>query len=169
MKLIFNGVNKEEEIVEIARMADEIWHEYYISILTVEQINYMVDKFQSIPAITDQIRNQGYEYFLFQLEHTSDIGYMSVKEEEGQLFLSKFYIKKDYRGKGFASQAMNFLEQLCKTRNLKSIWLTVNRYNESSIAVYQKKGFLIEREQVADIGNGYVMDDYVMVKMIDEA
>lgn len=166
MKLIFNQVNKEIEIIETARLASEIWHEYYISILTVEQIDYMVDKFQSIPAITDQINNQGYEYYLFQPEEASAVGYLSVKEEEGRLFLSKFYIAKAHRGKGYASQAMSFLEQLCKERALNQIWLTVNRYNESSIAVYRKKGFIIEREQVADIGNGYVMDDYVMVKEI---
>ncbi|BFT72400.1 GNAT family N-acetyltransferase [Paenibacillus sp. P36] len=61
---------------------------------------------------------------------------------------------------------MVFLEMLCKGRNLNSIWLTVNRNNESSIAVYEKKGFRTVREQIVDIGNGFVMDDFIMEKEI---
>ena len=64
---------------------------------------------------------------------------MSVRQEEDKLFLSKFYISKEHRGRGYASQAMAFLEELCKDRSLSHIWLTVNRHNEASIAVYEKK------------------------------
>lgn len=94
------------------------------------------------------------------------IGYMSVRQDEGKLFLSKFYIRKEYRGSGYASQAMAFLEQLCKDRNQSHLWLTVNRHNESSVTIYKKKGFLTVREQIVEIGNGFVMDDYVMEKEI---
>lgn len=166
MKLMLAPVTTAEEIAEVARLAADIWREYYVSIISTEQIEYMLDKYQSVPAITDQIQQQDYEYYLFQHEDASSVGYLSVRLEAKQLFLSKFYISKEHRGKGYASQAMLFLEQLCRERNLGHIWLTVNRDNQSSIAVYKKKGFSIEREQVADIGHGYVMDDYIMVKEI---
>ncbi|MNE72395.1 Acetyltransferase (GNAT) family protein [compost metagenome] len=80
--------------------------------------------------------------------------------------MSKFYISKEHRGRSYASQALAFLEKLCKERSLSHIWLTVNRHNESSIAVYEKKGFRTVREQIADIGNGFVMDDFIMEKEI---
>jgi diamine N-acetyltransferase len=163
---MFTHVNTVEEIAEVARLAADIWHEYYISIITVEQIDYMIDKYQSFPAISDQIENQGYEYYLIQSDDFTSLGYMSVRQEEKRLFLSKFYIVKEHRGRGFASQAMAFLEQLCQERGLSHIWLTVNRNNESSIAVYEKKGFKIVREQAADIGNGFIMDDFVMEREI---
>jgi diamine N-acetyltransferase len=165
MKLMFPHVNTAEEITEVARLAAIIWREYYVSIITIEQIDYMIEKFQSVPAITDQIQHQGYEYYLIH-HNGSVVGYMSVREEEGKLFLSKFYIAREHRGRGYASQALVFLEQLCKARNLSYIWLTVNRHNESSIAVYEKKGFRTVREQIADIGNGFIMDDYIMKKVI---
>lgn len=147
-------------------MAAEIWREYYVSIITAEQIDYMLGKFQSVPAITHQIQHQGYEYYLIHNGEGSTAGYMSARQEEGKLFLSKFYIGKEYRGRSYASQALAFLEKLCQDRNLTHIWLTVNRDNESSIAVYKRKGFLTLREQIADIGNGFVMDDYIMEKEI---
>jgi ribosomal protein S18 acetylase RimI-like enzyme len=162
---MFPHVNTAEEIAELARLAAEIWREYYVSIITIEQIDYMIGKFQSVQAITDQIHLQGYEYYLIHHDRSA-VGYMSVRQEEGKLFLSKFYISKEHRGRGYASQAIAFLEQLCKDRNLNHIWLTVNRHNESSIAVYEKKGFRIVQEQIADIGNGFVMDDYIMEKEI---
>lgn len=168
MNLIFSQVNSDDEITELARMATEIWREYYVSIITIEQIEYMIEQFQSVSAMAKQIHEQGFEYYLFSLnDHT--VGYMSVKQDEEKLFLSKFYIKKEYRGHGYASQVMTYLEQLCKERSLSHIWLTVNRYNETSIAVYQKKGFQIVQEQVADIGNGFVMDDYIMEKVLENS
>ncbi|SFD77395.1 Acetyltransferase (GNAT) domain-containing protein [Paenibacillus catalpae] len=165
MKVTITLVNTADEIEEAARLAGQIWREYYVSIITIEQIDYMVDKFQSIAAITDQIEHQGYEYYLLRHDGTA-VGYLSVREDNGKLFLSKFYVAKEHRGHGYASEAMAFIEHLCKDRGLSHIWLTVNRDNESSIAVYEKKGFLNVREQVADIGNGYVMDDFIMEKEI---
>jgi ribosomal protein S18 acetylase RimI-like enzyme len=52
--------------------------------------------------------------------------------------------------------------EICKLRNLKTIWLTCNRNNTESLAVYEHLGFKKVREEVADIGNGFVMDDYIM-------
>ncbi|RAV06283.1 GNAT family N-acetyltransferase [Paenibacillus sp. YN15] len=165
MNLIFSKVDTVEEMAELAQIAAEIWREHYISMITMEQIDYMIEKFQSVPAIREQIQRQGYEYYAMRREGAT-VGYMSVRQDEGKLFLSKFYVGKEHRGHGYASQAIAFLEQLCKERGLSHIWLTVNRHNESSIEVYRKKGFQAVREQVADIGNGFVMDDYVMEKEI---
>ncbi|WP_244905516.1 GNAT family N-acetyltransferase [Paenibacillus physcomitrellae] len=158
-------MNHTEQIADLAPLAAEIWREHYITIITMEQIDYMIDKFQSVAAITDQIQQQGYEYYLFQQDGVN-VGYMSVKPEEGKLFLSKFYIAKEHRGNGYSSQAFAFLEQLCKDRKLSHIWLTVNRYNTNSIAVYERKGFRSIREQKADIGSGFVMDDFIMEKEV---
>ena len=165
MKLSFQPVATREEIETTAQLAAEIWREHYISIITAEQIEYMLDKFQSVPAMTDQIEHQGYEYYLMRADGI-DAGYMAVKAEDSKLFLSKFYILKAHRGRGIGSRAIDFLAELCKERKLHAIWLTVNRNNASSIAVYERKGFRIVRTQVADIGGGYVMDDFVMEKEI---
>jgi ribosomal protein S18 acetylase RimI-like enzyme len=166
MELSFKRVYTNEDIGKVARLAKEIWHEYYVSILSRAQIEYMVEKYQSVAAIRGQIEQEGFEYYLMEKKNgilSADyIGYMGVKPDQGKLFLSKFYIQKEHRGKGYASQALAYLQHICQKRNLDAIWLTVNRYNERSIAIYKKKGFQIVREQVADIGNGFVMDDYVM-------
>lgn len=161
MNTIFHKVKEQEEINLVAELGTKIWHEHYSVILEADQIDYMVDKFQSISAVTEQIENQGYEYYLIN-DGNSTVGYIGLVMEPKKIFLSKLYIAKEARGKGLASKAFAFLKDMAKLNNKQSIWLTVNRNNSGSIAVYEKKGFLKVREQVTDIGNGYVMDDYVM-------
>lgn len=163
MELLFEPVEEDKQILQLAEMANTVWHEHFTSILSIEQIDYMVDRFQSVPALTGQIRQQGYSYFFLVLKGTA-IGYTGVRMDEDKLFLSKLYILKDYRKKGYASQTFRFLEDLCREMGKKAIWLTVNRYNADTIAVYKKKGFEVVKTQVADIGNGFVMDDYIMEK-----
>ncbi|GIP32806.1 GNAT family N-acetyltransferase [Paenibacillus sp. J2TS4] len=165
MELVITRVETEEEVELLAQLASKIWNEYYISILSKEQIDYMLSKFQSVQAIAGQMNNQGYEYYLMNA-YGSHIGYLAIKQEEGKMFLSKFYIQQEHRGKGYASQAMEWLVRICKDRRLGVIWLTANRHNHAAIAVYEKKGFRTVRTQVADIGNGFVMDDKVMEKKV---
>jgi ribosomal protein S18 acetylase RimI-like enzyme len=165
MTLTFHPVAAPEEIETTAKLAAEIWKEHYLGIITAEQIDYMLDKFQSVLAIADQITRQGYEYYLMRADGVN-AGYLAIRPENGKLFLSKFYLLREHRGRGHASRAIRFLEELCRARRLGAIWLTVNRHNTSSIAVYAHKGFQTVRTQVADIGGGYVMDDYVMEKTI---
>ena len=43
----------------------------------------------------------------------------------------------------------------------KAIFLNVNKYNKARF-FYEKLGFTIVKDEVIEIGNGYVMDDFVM-------
>lgn len=153
-------VTTPEQIKQLAELASKIWHEYFTVLLTAEQIDYMVDKFQSEHAMKDQMQNQNYEYYFLEVDGQI-VGYTGIKPEDDKLFLSKLYIQKEYRKKGYSHLMFDFIIDLCKKRKLKSVYLTVNKYNDGSIAVYNKKGFKNIRSQVTDIGNGFVMDDYV--------
>ena len=151
----------DAEIHEIAALAAEIWHQHFTPIIGEAQVNYMVDKFQSYPALRSQIKQDGSEYYQIHISHTF-AGYIGIHQEEDALFLSKLYIKKDCRGQHLATEALNFLIRLCEERGLKKIWLTCNKYNAHTLKVYDHLGFVITDEQVADIGNGFVMDDYIL-------
>ncbi len=156
-------VENAEQIKLLADIAYEIWHEYFGIIISESQIDYMVEKFQSEKAITEQIQSLGYEYFLFYPED-EPIGYTGIRPEPENkaLFLSKLYVKKEYRSKGYASKAFEFLNGYCKEHGLTYIYLTVNRHNDDTINIYKKKGFYVTEERCADIGGGFVMDDYIM-------
>ena len=75
--LEFKKVVTPEEIKETSELAREIWNQHFICILSQDQIDYMVDKFQSEKAITEQIEQEGYQYYNFVLDGEK-IGYFSV-------------------------------------------------------------------------------------------
>ncbi len=159
------AVCTEELQREAAALADEIWHEHYETILGIAQVDYMVEKYQSEEAIKAQIEQEGYEYYLLKC-FGGTCGYLSIKIEKDALFLSKFYIAKKFRGRGIARQAMGFLENICRDKGLTRIWLTVNRYNTNSIRIYERLGFAKVGTQITEIGSGFVMDDYLMEKIL---
>lgn len=165
MNINFEQVITKDQIKVLADTANIIWHEAFINIITLEQIEYMIEKFQSFNALSEAINKNNYKYYLIKSDNVV-MGYTGLHEENGKLFLSKLYILKEYRGKQVSSKTFEFIESFAKERKLKSVWLTVNRNNSHAIEVYKHKGFVITRTQVADIGNGFVMDDYIFEKTI---
>ena len=152
---------KLNEIKKLAELTSEIWHEYWTCILSDEQINYMVSKFQSEKAITFQIYNENYTYFYIVYDGQK-VGYIGLSKKQDYLFLSKFYIKKEYRHKGIGSETFEFIKQYAIDNGYKRIQLTVNKYNQKTINAYNKWEFITVDSVVTDIGNGFVMDDYIM-------
>lgn len=153
-------VTNEELIYSLTAVADEIWHEHFTPIIGEAQVDYMLEKFLSPDALTEQIRS-GYKYFLYSYEYTF-VGFSGIHEEDGSLFLSKLYIDKEFRGKGFSSYILKKHIEFCKVQNLSKIWLTCNRFNTNTLAIYEHLGFQKVRSQVTDIGSGFVMDDYIL-------
>ena len=158
-KLRIIPVTNMELVYSLVAVADEIWHEHFTPIIGEEQVDYMLEKFLSPDPLVEQI-NSGYEYFLFSYDYTF-AGFAGIHEEDNALFLSKLYVDKEFRGMGIASYMFQKFIEICKMRNLNKIWLTCNRNNTTTIAIYEHLGFRKVREQVTDIGNGFVMDDYV--------
>ena len=163
----FINVKTKEEIKSLENIASEIWHEYWIVILTLEQINYMLEKFQSAIAIENQIKGEQYVYNILE-DNGNILGYFGIAPKEDYLFLSKLYIKKEFRNLGCGKLAFNKIKQLAQQFNKKSIQLTVNKNNTSTIKAYEKWGFTTIDSVVTDIGNGFVMDDYIMEFKLQE-
>lgn len=150
-----------DNIEPLAKLANEIWHQYWTIILTPEQIDYMVEKFQSYDAILNQYKNENYTYY-FIYKNEQKAGYFGVSEKSDHMFLSKLYIKKEFRHQGIGAAAFEKIKEIAKDKNYKTIQLTVNKYNKNTIKAYDKWGFKTIDSVVTDIGNGFVMDDYIM-------
>ena len=149
----------------VVSLAQIIWNEWFPSIISQEQINYMVEKFQSMPAIDEAIREKGYEYFLMILGDTP-IGYMGVAPDDGALLLSKLYLMKPFRGQRRSNLFFDRAEEVAKEKGFSKVRLFVNRHNYNSIRVYLRKGYRIVDEIKTDIGEGFICDDFLMEKEI---
>lgn len=151
----------DEQIRQIADLAGVIWNEHFTPIIGKDQVDYMVEKFQSYPALKGQL-DDGYEYYQI-FDNGEFCGYTGIHPgEDGRLFLSKLYIRKDHRGHHLATRAFRFLTDLCRERGYSAVWLTCNKHNDNSLRIYRHLGFQTVDTQEADIGGGFIMDDYIM-------
>jgi ribosomal protein S18 acetylase RimI-like enzyme len=164
--MIVEEVFSEARIQMVEKLAYEIWNEHFTPIIGKAQVDYMLDKFQSIKAITEQIE-EGYQYYLIKMDD-GFIGYMAIQPKEDELFLSKLYIKTSQRGKGYGRKVVEFLEGMARDKGLEKITLTVNKNNLDTIKAYEKFGFENLGPVVMDIGGNFVMDDYKMAKQIEQ-
>ena len=149
----------EQEIKEMSEMATAILRDYYDPIIGKEQNDYMLEMFQSEDAIREQV-DHGYRYYFVRDEDGKDLGFVAFYLRENALYLSKFYLYKDQRGKGYARTILEFLKTQAKELDLGRIELNVNRNNDTRF-IYEKLGFTVAWEEKNDIGNGFYMDDYV--------
>ena len=161
-------VEDPADLAVVAALAREIWVEFYEPLIGRAQVDYMLERFQTADAVAGQI-GEGFAYYLARRDRRP-IGYCAVQPQEAErvLFLGKLYLQRAARGAGAGRAIMEFVEQLARARGLTSIWLTVNKRNPS-VRAYQRMGFRISAEVCTDIGQGFVMDDYRMEKLLDRA
>jgi len=162
--ITFISLTTKEHLEITASLASEIWREHYTKIIGEAQVQYMLDKFQSVSAIKKQVEEAA-QYYLIK-EEEDFIGYLAILPRHDYLFLSKIYIKKSRRGLGYGKRCMHFIENMAKGKDFRKIRLTVNKNNKDSIRIYEWLGFHITGAPLRDIGNGFVMDDYQMEKTL---
>ena len=163
--LRFEKLKARSEFEKLETLASAIWYEHYTPIIGKEQVAYMMKKFQSVAYMLRQSDKENYQYYIAK-KHEEDVGYFSFKLKEEELFLSKFYLLQESRGKGYGRYMLEFLELCAMKAGKKHIRLTVNKYNSDSIAAYEAMGFRILEPVIFDIGGGYIMDDYRMEKKL---
>lgn len=150
------------DIKVIAALANTIWNQHYPAIIGQQQVDYMLNLMYSDASLRQQMEIKRHRFFIVQ-SNEKTVGFISVnKENPGEWFLNKFYIDQNIAAKGIGSRAFIELKNILTP---KKISLTVNRQNFKSINFYFKMGFKIERVANFDIGEGYVMNDFVMVWM----
>ena len=169
MTIEFVPVETPEDRAALATLASEIWHEYWPALIGEAQTDYMVEQFQSLEAIERDVAEHAYEYwFLRTAEDGRTVGYTGgrVEPETNRFFISKIYLLKEHRGEGLCSATIRFYERLARERGLDALYLTVNKRNEMAIRAYKAKGFEVIDAVETDIGEGYIMDDYIMEKKL---
>ncbi|MBQ2657192.1 MAG: GNAT family N-acetyltransferase [Erysipelotrichaceae bacterium] len=144
----------------LSEFAGDVFIDYYKDLIGIDQAVYMAGLFLSQEAISN-LMDQG-AVFVLAMEEDKPVGFCEYIKEGSRLFLSKLYAEKIHRGKGIGKQLFLNCLEYAKENDLKSIYLTVNKYNTPSYEIYLHLGFKVIDAVVNDIGNGYVMDDYIM-------
>ena len=158
------SIATEKDIHLIQNLAKRSWESAYAEILSKEQLNYMLENMYSEKEISEHLQNPHYHYYLiFDEEMNQYHGFIGYENhyEENTTKLHRIYLVPESKGKGLGKMALEFLQQKVKECGDQRIILNVNKYN-SAKNFYESQGYKIYDEGVFDIGNGYVMDDYLM-------
>lgn len=155
-----------DEIDELITVARRAWHAHYPGIISVEQIDYMLERGYNRAVILDEMTRQGITWLAIA-DDTAMIGFVSVGPYGADtLKLHKLYLLPEYHGKGIGAQALKKVEQIALAAGVHTVVLNVNKHNPKAIRSYERAGWRITAEVINDIGNGYVMDDFIMTKQI---
>ena len=159
-------VSTQSQIDTLCAIAKTVWHETYDDLLPPGQPDYMIEKFQSDHAVKEQMARENYRYVLAKLgeAYVGFVGYAPRYQGQEEMYLSKAYILPQGRGQGVVGALFRLVEEETKKEGLSRVRLTVNKGNAHAKAVYEHYGYRTVEAVQSDIGGGYVMDDYVMVK-----
>lgn len=153
---------KEKDIPTIQDLAKKSWVDAYADILKQDQIDYMLDMMYSGEALKKHFENPNFHYYLIRKENQF-LGFVGFEfhQEPETTKLHRIYFLKEAQGKGLGKEVLEFVKNEAKKNGNRRLILTVNK-NNSAQKFYEYQGFKIYEEKILDVGNGYVMDDYLM-------
>ena len=145
----------------IRSLAEICFRHTYKTILSPEQMDYMIDWMYGKETMTKELQNQCEYYIIQEKETLKDCGYISIEKKENKCELHKIYVLPTLQKSGIGSFFISFVKDWSLQHQCQSIYLNVNR-NNSAQFFYKKMGFEIIRTEDNHIGNGFYMNDYVM-------
>jgi ribosomal protein S18 acetylase RimI-like enzyme len=155
----------EEHLPVIAELAGLIWRACYPDIISRAQIEYMLARMYALDTLRGEIRSEGIRYDLL-LVNNQPAGFAAYgpTPEPDVMKLHKLYVLPELHGRGLGSLLLRHVEQQVRAAGAHGLVLSVNKRNGQAITAYKRNGFTIADSVVTDIGGGFVMDDYVMMK-----
>ena len=157
----------EADLPKVRDLAERIWRSSYAELLSPGQIEYMLDWMYSL----ERLRRDWTSGVVFHWPIVDQIpvGYMATQTDPSAavLYVHKLYVLPQFQGKGLGGRLLEHAFQAATQAGCRTVRLHVNKGNLRAIACYHRHGFLKEASVVNDIGGGYFMDDYVMVRPLD--
>lgn len=163
--IVFEEADTPALLSELAALAHVIWQQHYVPIIGQAQVDYMLARSYSDTALARD-RAAGGHFTLARRDDRS-VGFSAISPPDSPVndmaWLDKLYVLQDARNLGIGRQlVMRAAEQAKRLWQVDHLALRVNRHNDTSIAAYRAIGFDIEDSDCKDIGDGFVMDDYIM-------
>ena len=157
---------QQHELPILEKLARAIWPDTYASIISAEQIDYMLNWMYSTAKLQEQLQ-QGHEFYLLSDKGT-DLGFVALEwlqpdhsNTRAIIKINKLYVLPQVQQKGLGSALIFKAIERAKQTKVSKLILQVNKANSAQY-FYKKLGFVVQKEWMFDIGNGFVMDDYIM-------
>jgi GNAT superfamily N-acetyltransferase len=154
------------EIGVVQTLADHVWRRHYPGILSAAQIDYMLERGYSRDALLRYIDAGDAGLALGRLDDEPVAFVAWRKSAADSMKLEKLYVAPAHHGKGVGRALIEHVVDAARRAGCREVTLNVNRHNESSIRAYGRCGFVIRESGDFPIGNGFVMEDYIMARAL---
>lgn len=157
------------DIEAVRALAHEVWHKHYPSIITVEQIAYMLAQRYAPDVIAAELRRD--DVWWHKATVAGRIIAFSacvLSERRDELKLDKLYVHNEAQRGGVGGKLIDNAAKLAARLGKTWLVLAVNKNNAQAIGAYEKHGFAICESVVKDIGEGFVMDDFIMARHVEK-
>lgn len=154
------------DIPQIQEIAKTTWPVAFAGILSKSQLDYMIKMMYSTGALTSQIQGEKIIFWLAEVDQMIQ-GFMAFEPyhpTKSQIKIHKLYILPTAQGKGTGQELLKNLVAFGNENHFETITLNVNKNNHSATNFYKRQGFEKIKEEIIPIGEGYVMDDFVLLK-----
>jgi N-acetylglutamate synthase-like GNAT family acetyltransferase len=161
-------VADKADISTIQGIAERTWPISYEGIISPDQIRYMLDMMYNPTKIEEVITDPNQDFWLAE-ENGTVLGFCGIEHgfpQVGITRIHKLYILPDTQGSGIGKILLDQVEKEAQKHENKTLHLNVNKLNKAS-GFYRKHGFTVDHEEVLEIGDGFVMDDFVMIKQLN--
>ena len=151
----------------IREIAYKTWPETYKNIVSVIQLEYMLELFYNQKTLIETISKKNH-YFLLAFEHEICQGFAAIEHHylgNEITRLNKLYVLPEAQGKGIGKKLMDEVIDLAIEIGSSAINLNVNRFNKAHF-FYSKIGFSILKEVDIELDFGYLMEDFIMEKYL---
>ena len=151
------------DLREIAQLARTIWHRHYPGIISVAQIDYMLGRMYALNVMQQEMTVEDVVYFRAGMPGAM-LGFAAVGPlpEPGRFKLHKLYVHPDSQRQGWGRALLAAVLEHVRRHHGRTLELAVNKRNSVALAAYERFGFRKCAEVCAPIGEGYVMDDFIL-------
>lgn len=152
-----------DDVNALGQLAEKAWLATYPGIISAAQISYMLSKMYNPATIDTQIAEGSIKWLIGEDNH-GWLGYASFgphPSDKEAFRLHKLYLDPVFKGQGYGKA---FLDEVISRlpESIQKLELNVNKLNPA-LTFYKKMNFTVLREEVLDIGEGHIMDDFVLV------
>jgi ribosomal protein S18 acetylase RimI-like enzyme len=157
------------EIPALRALAERIWRNSYAALLTPKQMDYMLAWMYSPETIAREMADGVIWETAWRGQERIGFHSCTPESEAHRFKLNKLYVLPELQGLGFGQQLLRRVHALAAEGGAREVWLQVNKQNTRAIRAYERAGYTVERAAVFEIGGGFVMDDFIMVRAVRAA
>jgi len=155
------------DAVGLGDLARRIWRACFRGMISDAQLEYMLAQRYEEGVLAATLGREWPRFELLSVDgEPAAFAAHGPQDQPRSWKLHQLYVDPEWQKRGLAGRLLEQVEGAAREHGCAELLLTVNRGNAHARAVYEHRGFVVREAARFDIGGGFVMDDFVMVKAL---